>query len=163
VEQLNITEAEVAKILSRRKFIQKVVADNTKAKSQTQPLEKRIVCDLRFTDMPTKRVQLQLFARLEQAISGVLPKPRPGIALLFKGTRIRGVNYFLRHDSLTHGVSSGHVKGWHEKIWMNTDGDKHIIDVNSAVGNIDLTSMIRFCCDRWNIEFKDDQFRLGGI
>lgn len=161
----DITESDVSKILSRTKFIHKVVTDNTRSKDKSapQPFEKRIICDLRFRDMPDNHVQLQLFARLEQAISGVLPKPRPGISLLFKGIRIRGVNCHLRHDSLLNGVSCGHVRHWHEKIWTNTDGDKYIIDINSEVKNVDLTSIIRFCCDRWNIEVKDEQFRLGGI
>jgi hypothetical protein len=158
-----ITEAEVARILARRKFTHKVVADNTKPKGPVQPFEKRFVCDVRFMDMKTKAVQLQFFARQEQAIAGVLPRPRPGLSLLWRGARIRGVNWYWRHDSLLHGVSCGHIKGWHEKVWTNSDGDKHIVDINGDVGNTDLTSMIKFCCDRWNIEFKDDQFRLGGI
>jgi hypothetical protein len=158
----SVIEAEVAGILARRKFVHKVIADNTKSKGPIQPFEKRFVCDIRFLDMPKKNVQLQFFARQEQAISGVLPRPRPGLSLLWRGVRIRGVNWALRHDSLRNGVPCGYIKGWHEKVWTNSDGDKHIKDINSEVGNTDLTSMIKFCCDRWNIEFKDDQFHLGG-
>ncbi len=158
-----ITEAEVAKLLDRRKFIHKVVADNTKPKGPVQPLERRFVCDVRFVDMKEKAVQLQFFARQEQAISGVLPRPLPGLSLLWRGVRIRGVNWAWRHDSLLHGVQCEHISGWHEKVWSNSDADKHIKDINDEVKNTDLPSMIKFCCNRWKIEFSDDQFRLGGI
>jgi hypothetical protein len=159
----SITEAEVAKVLDRRKFVHKVVIDNTKPTDTVHPLEKRLICDLRFFDMPTKKVPLQFFARQEQAISGVWPRPRPGLSLRWRGVRIRGVNWFLRHDSLLNGVSCGRIKGWHEKVWTKSDGDKYIKDINNEIGNTDLTAMIKFCCGRWNIELKDDQISLGGL
>jgi hypothetical protein len=108
VQRQDITEAEVSKLLSRKKFIHRVLADNTRPKDKAapQPFEKRIIYDVRFLDMPEKNAHLQLFARLEQAISGVFPKPRPGISLLLKGTRIRGVNYHLR-------------RGWHCNAFAN--------------------------------------------
>jgi len=60
-------------------------------------------------------------------------------------------------------VSCGRIKGWHEKVWTKSDGDKCIKDINNEIGNTDLTAMIKFCCDRWNIELKDDQISLGGL
>jgi hypothetical protein len=108
-------------------------------------------------------VGLQFHARLEKPISGVHPRPRPGISLKLHGERIRGINWNVRHDDILNGVEVGFVRNWHEKIWTNTDADKHIVDINGDVKNTDLFSMIRFAFDRWNIEDPKNQTRLGDL
>ncbi len=164
--QPQLTEAYVAEILKRKKFVHAVVSDNTRPSVEDKrkhghvsPNEKRIVYEVRFADMPDKPAHLRFTARIETGISGA-PRPRPGFSLQWKGIRIRGVNHNWRHDSLRHGVSCGHIRKWHEKIWTNTDGDKYAIDINSEIKNTNMVSMIRFCCKRWNIELQE-QFELG--
>jgi hypothetical protein len=154
-----ITEAQATDILVRRKFIHSVASDNS---SSTTANERLIAYALRFVDSPLADQPLQLIARLERNIPGIAPRPKPGISLRWKGHyRIRQISHALRHDCLLNGVPNGHVKGWHEKIWTNTDEDKFIVDVNHEIGNTDLMTMIRFCCERWNIEPLKDSLRLG--
>lgn len=162
-----VNEALVADLLKRKKFVHAVVFDNTqpsgkdkRKRAYVAPDEKRIVFEIRFSDSPDKAVKLRFTARLETPLTG-LPRPRPGISLKWKGVRVRGVNYYLRHDSIRNGVSCGHIKYWHEKIFTNTDGDKYVIDMNDEVKNEDLWSLIRFCCKRWNIQLEDKQYKLG--
>jgi hypothetical protein len=156
-----ITEAQATDILARRKFIHKVSFDNSRSPTANERL---IIYDLRFVDGPNINQPLQLIARLERNIPGIAPRPKPGISLRWKGHfRIRQISYALRHDCLLNGIQHGHVRGWHEKIWTNADEDKYIVDVNSEIKNTDLTTMIRFCCERWNIEPLKDSLRLGEI
>lgn len=162
-----INEAAVAQILSKRKFVYRVKYDNT-ARSpgnpvSTEPNEKRIVYDLRFLDAPEKEAHLQFLARQETPVSGVYPRPMPGMSLRWKGVRIRGINWNLRHDVVSNGVSTGYIRGWHEKLWTNADADKYIVDINGEVRNRDLNSMIRFAFERWNVEDPKGQTRLGGL
>jgi len=162
-----ITEAVVAEIISRWKFIHRVVSDNARRSTEdpadyAEPNEKRLVYELRFTDMRDRDAHLQLHARLEKAIAGVFPRPMPGVSLRFCGRRIRGLNWNHRHDDRFGGVNVGIVRGWHEKVWTNADQDKHIIDINGQVRNTDMLSLISFCCDRWNIE-APQQLRIGDI
>lgn len=170
MSQPAITEALVGELLSRWKFIHRAVYDNTQSakserrqKDYVEPDEKRIIYEVRFSDMREKDAGLQLHARLEKPLSGVYPRPMPGISLKLGGRRIRGINWNLRHDSMLNAVPVGTVRGWHEKLWTNADGDKYIIDINTEVRNTDLHSMIRFACGRWNIEIPENQIRLGDL
>lgn len=162
MSQPAITEALVEQVISRKKFIQRVVFNNTRIHFE-EPNEKRIVYEVRFADMREKDAGLQLVARLEKALSGVFPRPQPGLSLRLRGQRIRGINWNLRHGCQSNGVNTGFVKGWHEKLWTNLDADKYIVDINGEVRNTDLMSMIRFACQRWNVELPADQPRLGDL
>ena len=140
----------------------RLIFNNTELRLE-EPDEKRIIYEVRFADMREKDAHLQLLARLEKAIAGVYPRPLPGISMRLAGRRIRGINWNLRHDCIQNGVSVGRIRGWHEKRWTNSDGDKFIVDINGEVRNTDLLSMIRLACQRWNIDLPADQPRLGGI
>jgi hypothetical protein len=62
------------------------------------------------------------------------------------------------------GQSIAPVRGWHEKLWTEIDEDKYIIDVNEDIKNEDFRSIIRFCCNRWNIEpLEEPQYRIGDL
>jgi hypothetical protein len=163
-----ITEAEVARIISRQKFIYRTIADNTqpsrsekRQKDYVQPNEKNIVYEIRYSDMREKPADLRFRARLETGISGA-PRPRPGISLNWKNTRIRGVNWNLRHDSMLNGQLLEPVRGWHEKLWTEIDEDKYVVSIKEEVRNTDLRSMIRFCCQRWNIDLPEEPKNLLG-
>jgi hypothetical protein len=96
----------------------------------------------------------------------IFPQParRPGISLKWKGTRIRGVNWNIRHDNLLNGEVIAPIYGWHEKQYTEIDEDKHLVDINDEVKNADLRSIIQFCCDRWNIESPEEfQYRIGDL
>lgn len=164
-----MTTAHIAQIVAKRKIVSGVVRDNTRPPKAERPhsdyvppYELTIVWDLRFADMREKPVPLQFHARLETAISGAV-LPKPGISLKWKGTRIRGVNWNIRHDNILDGQRVEPVRGWHEKLWNEIDGDKNIIDINDVIGNTDFRSVIRFCCQRWNIELSDTQYGIGDL
>src|SRR5579862_503682 len=112
--------------------------------------------------MREKPIPLQFTARQETALSGVI-RPMPGFSLKWKGVRIRGVNWNLQHPNILNGQATEPVRGWHEKLWNQIDQDKHIIDINDVVKNTDFRSMLRFCCDRWNIESESDQYNMGDL
>lgn len=112
--------------------------------------------------MREKDLPLQFTARNETALAGVT-RPRPGFSLKWRGFRVRGVNWNFRHDNMLNGQRIEPVHGWHEKLWNATDGDKRIIDINDDVKNTDFRAMLRFCCDRWNIEFEPDQYNMGDL
>jgi len=164
------TTAEVAQIVERRKFVSSVARDNTQPtrsershKDYVEPDEKVIVWNLRFADMRERAVPLQFHARLETGISGSV-RPKPGISLKWKGQRIRGVNHALRHDNILDGQPREPIRGWHEKLWNEFDGDKYIVDINDQIQNTDFRSIIRFCCERWNIEPPEErQSRMGDL
>jgi|SRR5579864_8190239 len=165
-----LTIAEVAQTVTKRKFVSAVVKDNTqptaserRQRDYVQPNEKIIIWDLRFTGMREKEIPLQFHARLETAISGVI-RPKPGVSLKWKGRRIRGVNHAFRHDNMLNALPAEPVRGWHEKLWNEVDEDKHIIDINGDIKNTDFRAVIRFCCDRWNIELpEENQRRIGDL
>jgi len=165
-----ITAAQVTDILEKRKFVSAVKQDNTKPskselkhKSYRQPNEKSIYWDLRFVDMRDKPIPLQFHARIETPLSGLRSiRPLPGASLLWKGVRIRGVNWSIRHDNLHDGVQIAPVRKWHEKLYTEIDRDKYIIDINNDVKSTDFWAIVKFCCNRWNIEFPEEpQMKMG--
>lgn len=165
-----ITAAQVAEIVAKRKFVSAIKQDNTKPskselkqKNYRQPNEKSIYWDLRFADMRDRPIPLQFHARLETPISGLQAiRPRPSGSLSWKGIRIRGVNWNIRHDNRLNGVEIAPVRGWHEKLFTEIDNDKYIIDINDEIRNIDFWAIVKFCCNRWNIEPPEErQMRMG--
>ena len=128
------------------------------------PNEKIIMWEICFADMRGKPTNLLFHARQETALTGVTVPRRPGISLKWKGTRIRGVNWNIRHDNLLNGEVIAPIYGWHEKQYTEIDEDKHLVDINDEVKNADLRSIIQFCCDRWNIESPEEfQYRIGDL
>jgi hypothetical protein len=113
--------------------------------------------------MPRKDVRLRLCARLAPSLPGIGPRPVPGIALQWKGKNIRKVDHALRHDSYRYGVSAGHVRGWHEHIWTDTDEDRYVIPAEPPIKNGEMRALIRWAFDKWNIENNEinEQLLLG--
>jgi hypothetical protein len=113
-----ITAAQVAEIVAKRKFVSTIKQDNTKPskselkqKNYKQPNEKSIYWDLRFADMRDRPIPLQFHARLETPISGLrVIRPLPGVSLLWKGIRIRGVNHSFLHENMLNGVQIAPVR-----------------------------------------------------
>lgn len=165
-----ITAAQVADIVAKRKFVSAIKQDNTKPskselrqKNYRQPNEKSIYWDLRFVDMRDKPIPLQFHARLETPLSGLHSiRPLPGASLLWKGIRIRGVNWNVFHDNMHNGVKIAPIRKWHEKLFTDIDQDKYIIDINDDIKNTDFWAIVKFCCDRWNIEFPDERQMIMG-
>jgi hypothetical protein len=147
----HFTEYEVRQLLEARKFVSRVLQDNLKANSNPNS-EKHIVYDVRRMDMPRIDIRLRLCARLAPSISGVGAKATPGVALQWKGKLIRRIDHALRHDSIRHGVSVGHLKGWHEHIWTDEDEDSFVITADPPVTRSDIRSLIQWAAEKWNID-----------
>lgn len=133
-------------------------------KDYVPPYEKIIIWDLAFKDMRGKSQPLQFHARIETPLAGFAIRPRPGISLKWRGLRIRGVGWHLKHEGTLNGEPIDAVRSWHEKQWTEIDEDKYIIDINAEMRNEDLRAVMKFCCNRWNNEWPEEkQGRLGDI
>jgi hypothetical protein len=148
------TEYEVRQLLEARKFVFRVLQDNIATESDSDS-EKHIVYHVRRIDAPRKDIRLRLCARIPPSLSGVGPKGTPGVALQWQGKIIRKVDYALRHDSLRHGVSVGHVKGWHEHIWTDEDEGRYVVQADPLIKKFDIRSLIRWAAQKWNIELEE--------
>jgi hypothetical protein len=165
-----ITAAQVEAIIISPKFVYREKQNNTQRSKADKrrndyiaPNELRIYYEIRLNHMREKDAGLILFARLEKPITAVRPRPLPGVALLHRGRRIRGINWTFRHDTVFNGQPIAPVYGWHENRWTDLDEDKYIIDINGEVGNQDFQSIIWLACKRWNIEIDDKQIQIGGL
>jgi hypothetical protein len=172
MSQPAITGAQVGHIVARPKFIFREQQNNTqrspadrRRSDYVQPNELRIYYEIRFTDMREKETGLQVFARLEKPLTAVYPRPKPGISLLLRGRRIRGIGWTFRHETVLNGATIAPVYGWHENLWTDADEDKYLIDINEDVKktNTDFRSMISFACERWNINIEEKQINIGGL
>jgi hypothetical protein len=167
----SLTRAEATAIVARRKYVISTETDNTQPprserarQGYVPPNEKLIIWNLAFADMRGKEMPLQFHARLETPLSGFPVRPRPGVSLKWKGKRIRAVVCSLRHDGTLGGQPIPPVRKWHEKQWTELDEDRYVIDINDQIGNEDFRSVIRFCCNRWNIDLPEEiQQRIGDL
>jgi hypothetical protein len=159
---VHFTEYEANRLIESRKFVCRIVQDNTEGPPNSDT-EKKIVYDIRRRDMPQKDIHLRLCARLAPWVPGSGPKPIPGVSLQWKGHPVRKLDYSLRHDSKRHGVSIGHVKGWHEHVWTDQDEDEYVVIADPPVKAQDIKSLIRWAAEKWNIELDgiDAQRGLG--
>lgn len=144
------TEAEVQHLIAAKKYIHKVMEDNRR---QPNVNEIRLTYEIRQRNSEAERLRLRFFARLEKQANAAVVKPFPGVSLLWYNERIRAICWRLRHDVIRDGQLIGFVRGWHEKLWTDSDRDRFIIDANSIVKDkTDFTSLIALCLKRWNIE-----------
>lgn len=156
------TEYEVSQLIAARKFVAKVMQDNTRGKPDPQ-VERRIIYDVRRRDHPGKDARLRLCARLSPALPGIGIKPTPGVALQWRGKIIRKLDWALRHENVQYGTVIGIVRGWHEHIWTDEDQGKFIEAADPPVKQTDMGSVIRWCAKKWNIELEEvEQLVLGG-
>jgi len=124
-------------LLAAKKFISRVIEDNSHRRHEVT--EVRIRYEIRLKDQPGTVLYLQYFARQEQPALPAVPKPTPGISLLWKGRRIRGVSRRIKHDVIRDGIKTGVICGWYEHQWTNTDEDRYIVDINNFVKNPDFS------------------------
>lgn len=156
------TEYEVSQLVAARKFVARVVQDNTRGEIDPQ-IERRIIYDVRRKDNPSNDNRLRLCARLSPSLPGIGVKGTPGVSLQWRNKNIRKLDHKLRHDVIQDGVVVGFVRGWHEHVWTDEDQDRFIIVADPPVRQSDLRSVIRWCADKWNIELEDSkQFVFGG-
>ncbi len=156
-----LTEADVKKLLKKRKFVYRLLGDNREDSRTNQSItEVRIKYEVRTIAEPNVDIKLRFSARL--AKTGPV-KPFPGIALFwYRSKRIRGISWAVRHDIVRNNAVIGKVKGWYEHRWTDVDEDRSIVDVNRDIDRTDLFSMVNFCLNRWNIE-EVEQLRLEGV
>jgi hypothetical protein len=123
--------------------------------------ERCLKVDLRRVDSPVADLGLEFYPRVKlKRLPGVASTNHPSAALMWKGKRIRGLDYKIRHDIVRNGLIEGYIKGWHEHYWTDTDEDANIRDPNPPVKNGDLQSIISWACNVWNIEGIDTQAGL---
>jgi hypothetical protein len=153
------TEAEVNYLLKARKFIHGLIKDTTD--NPDAPILE-VVYRIRRLDRPDDDLKLRLSARRPKPVLATMPRPRPSAALLWHGERIRGIDRKIVHSAIKNGVTGRKVRGWHEHRWTTADGDKQVVDVNSAMRNVqeDFKSILRFCMKRWHIEVRDEDRQL---
>ena len=147
----HFTEYEANQLIKARKIVARTIQDNTQDKGHPDK-EKTVSYDVRRRDMPEKDIHLRLNARLAPWVPGSGLKPLPGVALIWWGSLIRKLDHAIRHDSIRHGVSIGHIKGWHEHLWTDEDKDKYVIAANPPVKGQDIRSLVRWAADKWSIE-----------
>ena len=91
------TEYEVSQLVAARKFVARVVQDNTREEIDPQ-IERRIIYDVRRKDNPSNDNRLRLCARLSPSLPGIGVKGTPGVSLQWRNKNIRKLDHKLRHD-----------------------------------------------------------------
>lgn len=155
------TEADVKKLLKKRKFVYRLLEDNREeARTNNAITEARIKYEIRTIAEPNVDIRLRFSARLPKEAT---VKPFPGIALFwYRSKRIRGISWAVRHEIIRNDAKVGKVHGWYEHQWTDTDEDRFIVDMNKHIHETDLFSMVNFCLKRWGIE-QVEQLRLKGV
>ena len=150
------TEYDVQQIIDGRKFVFRVMQDNTQSERDSQK-ERRIIYEIRRKDMPNKDIRLRLNARLSPSLPGIGVKSTPGVALQWKGKIIRKLDHKLSHDVIRDGLVVGRIRGWHEHIWTDEDEGRYIVEAAPPVKQSDLRSVVQWCAEKWNIEIEEQE------
>ena len=110
--------------------------------------------DIRRVDSPTVDLSLIFEARTpRRPLPGVPSVKRPSASLMWKGNRIRGIDWTIKHEVVRYGVPTGEViRGWHEHYWTDEDDSKSIREPKPLPKNEDMNALIAWCCANWNIE-----------
>lgn len=136
------------------------IAGKTRALAKgDQPL----VIDVRRADAPgiDLTLTLQAFAR-EVRLSGVPSVARPSASLMWRGDRIRGIDWTIKHEVVRFGVPTGElIRGWHEHYWTAEDQQHSIRIPKPPLSNEDMPSLVSWACKQWNIEGVATPLRLS--
>jgi hypothetical protein len=125
-----------------------------KTRSQGTAGDLPMLIDLRRIDSPTIDLSLSFETRTpRRPLPGVPSVKRPSASLMWKGNRIRGIDWTIKHEVIQYGVPTGEViRGWHEHYWTDEDESKAIREPNPPPKNEDMSALITWCCANWNIE-----------
>jgi hypothetical protein len=134
---------------------------NTLSSSDANLDEKCIKINLRRVDSTSVDLSLEFYSRIKtKGVTGVSVPHRPSASLIWRATRIRGLDYSLTHPVVKRGVPEGQIKGWHEHYWTDEDEDASIRVPSPPLKNWDMQSIVSWCCKNWNIEGVDEQMGL---
>jgi hypothetical protein len=159
---LAFTEYQVDQLVAATKVAGKVLGNTMKGESTSST--KEITIAVRRKDSPTIDLVLILNGRIKvKKLPGVASIHKPGVALMWHGRRIRGVDWKIRHEIIENGIATGFIKGWHEHIWTEQDEDRFIIPINPKMQNENLQAVLQWCVTKWNIEGINEQLALGGL
>ncbi len=125
-----------------------------KPKSRGVVGELPMLIDIRRVDSPTVDLALVFETRTPRnPLPGVPSVRRPSASLVWKGNRIRGIDWTIKHEVVRYGVPTGEViRGWHEHYWTDEDESKTIREPNPSPSNEDMSALILWCCANWKIE-----------
>src|SRR3954471_13922144 len=135
------TAYEVDELVAATKIAGKILQNTLRGDKQgrSTPSVKEIRFAVRKKDSPNVDLVLILSGRIKvKKLTGVASIHKPGVALLWHGKRIRGVDWKIRHEVIQSGVVTGFVKGWHEHICTDQDEDGFIVPVDPKMKNEDL-------------------------
>lgn len=118
------TQYQVDELVAASKIAVKVLENTLKPdnKGGKNPSEKTVKFAIRKKDSPTVDLVLVLSGRIKiKKLTGVASIHKPGVALIWHGKRIRGVDWRIKHDVIEDGIVTGFIRGWHEHIWTDKD------------------------------------------
>lgn len=139
--------ADVDYLVKTKKFISAIPA------VMETSSEFMMQANVRRKDDPGRETQLIIRAHAKKSPPGP-PKGIPSCVLQWHGHRIRGVNWEVWHDNPDGTI----VRGWHEHIWNDKDGDGHVVPVH--VSQPSLRKLFEWGLDKWNIEVKQEQLEV---
>ena len=146
-----ITRYGVDELVRARKLVSRV-KQNTLQSSRSQD-ERAIRFDVRRADSPAIDLSLELYARIPTAPPPGIPRTElPSASLRWKGARIRGIDYKVKHPVLENGLIVDYIRGWHEHYWSEDQKDSAIRIVTPPLKNQDLQALLAWCFAKWNVE-----------
>ena len=144
------TKAEVDSLVQRNKFVTGIPKPTLVENYWV------IEAPVYLTSEPQRPVQsLIVCARVIRAVAGI-PRALPGVALVWKGHRVRGIDRNTRHDN----PDGSRIDGWHEHLWSEKYGDS-MVNSTREPKDRDLRGLFRAGLVRWNISVKEEQKELG--
>lgn len=158
----NFTQYEADALVAAAKVAGKVMSNTMKGDNRAAT--KEITIAVRRKDSPSIDLVLVLNGRIKvKKLPGVASIHKPGVALMWHGKRIRGVDWKIRHEVTQNGIVTGFIKGWHEHIWTDSEDDKFIIPVSPKMQNEDFRAVLEWSVKKWNIEGIKEQPDLEGL
>ena len=119
----------------------------------TSAKEQILRFELRRADAPKADIHLELRSIIPpKSLPGIPPTTFASASILWENYRIRCLDYKVAHDVVLDGFVVGKIKGWHEHYWTKKDKDRAIREPAPPIKNFDLSSILDWCCSKWNIE-----------